>query len=122
MFDDDRNVTITDRLKDIIIRGGENISVKEVEDLLFAHPDVMEVAVVAMPDPAMGERACAYVVPAPGATPKLGTLTALLRGSGLATQKFPERLEVVDELPRTASGKVQKNVLRDRIRNLIESE
>ncbi|NQZ99125.1 MAG: AMP-binding protein [Myxococcales bacterium] len=115
-------LTVVGRKKDIIIRGGENISVKEVEDLLFAHPDVMEVAVVAMPDPAMGERACAYVVPAPGATPKLGTLTALLRGSGLATQKFPERLEVVDELPRTASGKVQKNVLRDRIRNLIESE
>jgi cyclohexanecarboxylate-CoA ligase len=105
-------VTIRGRQKDIIVRGGENISAKEVEDLLFEHPQVREVAVVAMADPVLVERVCAFVVPAPGTSPTLDSLCELLTGRRIARQKHPERLELVEELPKTASGKVQKYVLR----------
>ena len=120
--DDDGAVTIRGRKKDIIIRGGENVSAKEVEDLLYAHPLVREVAVVAMPDAALGEKVCAFVVPDGGVEPDLATLVAYLEEHRIAKQKFPERVEVVDELPKTASGKVQKFVLRDRVRALVEQE
>jgi cyclohexanecarboxylate-CoA ligase len=110
---DDRGaVTIRGRQKDIIVRGGENISAKEVEDVLYAHPLVREVAVVAMPDPVLVERVCAFVVPAQERGPTLADLVTFLDGVGLARQKYPERLELVAELPTTASGKVQKFVLR----------
>jgi cyclohexanecarboxylate-CoA ligase len=102
---------IAGRVKDIIVRGGENLSAKEIENLLFEHPDVREVAVVAYPDPVLGERACAYVVGEPDLT--LEAAVAFLRTGGVANQKLPERLRLVDELPKTASGKVQKFVLRD---------
>ena len=105
-------VTIRGRQKDIIIRGGENISAKEVEDILFTHPSVKEVAVVAMPDPVMVERVCAFVVAGTAPPPTLDELTAFLGEHRLARQKHPERLELVDALPTTASGKVQKYVLR----------
>ncbi len=105
-------VTIRGRQKDIIVRGGENISAKEVEDVLFSHPLVSEVAVVAMPDPVLVERVCAFVVPVAGGELTLADLVVFLDGVGLARQKYPERLEVVAELPTTASGKVQKFVLR----------
>ncbi|HEV8298338.1 MAG TPA: AMP-binding protein [Acidimicrobiales bacterium] len=121
-IDDAGAVTITGRKKDIILRGGENISAKEVEDLLFEHPAVHEVAVVAMPDPVMVERACAFVVVEPGATVTLPSLVAHLEQHRLARQKLPERLEVVDELPKTASGKVQKFLLRDRVAALLARE
>jgi cyclohexanecarboxylate-CoA ligase len=115
-------VTICGRKKDIIVRGGENISAKEVEDLLFEHPGVREVAVVAMPDPVLVERACAFVVPEPGATITLASLVAHLEQHRLARQKLPERIEVVDELPKTASGKVQKFVLRAHIASVLAAE
>jgi cyclohexanecarboxylate-CoA ligase len=115
-------VTICGRKKDIIVRGGENISAKEVEDLLFEHPDVREVAVVAMPDPVMVERACAFVVPEAGATVTLASLTSHLEQHRLARQKLPERVEVVDELPKTASGKVQKFILRERVASSLATE
>jgi cyclohexanecarboxylate-CoA ligase len=105
-------VTIRGRQKDIIVRGGENISAKEVEDILYAHPLVREVAVVAMPDPVMVERVCAFVVPADGAEVTLAGLASFLDGVGLARQKYPEHLELIAELPTTASGKVQKYLLR----------
>jgi cyclohexanecarboxylate-CoA ligase len=105
-------VTIRGRQKDIIVRGGENISAKEVEDILYTHPLVGEVAVVAMPDPVLVERVCAFVVPAGEQDPTLADLVAFLDGAGLARQKYPERLELLAELPTTASGKVQKYVLR----------
>ena len=73
-IDDDGYLRITGRAKDIIIRGGENIPVIEIENLLFRHPDVQEVAIVAMPDPRLGERVCAFVVPKPGAAPDLQDL------------------------------------------------
>jgi cyclohexanecarboxylate-CoA ligase len=106
-------LTIVDRLKDIIIRGGENISALEVESLLVRHPDVSDAACVAMPDAVMGEKVCAYVIPRDGARPTLDDLRAHLEGLGLARFKLPERLVVRDVLPRTASGKVQKTPLRE---------
>jgi cyclohexanecarboxylate-CoA ligase len=108
-------LTIVDRLKDIIIRGGENISAQEVESLLVAHPDVAEAACVAMPDRVMGEKVCAYVIARDGATPTLEGLRAHLVERGLARFKLPERLELRVSLPRTASGKVQKQPLREEL-------
>jgi len=113
-------LTIRGRKKDIIVRGGENISVAEVEDLLFEHPDLAEIAIVAMPDPVMVERACAFAVPAAGARPTLESLADFLVGREIAKQKIPERLVLVDELPKTQSGKVQKFVLREQARQLVE--
>jgi cyclohexanecarboxylate-CoA ligase len=110
-IDAEGRLRIAGRVKDIIVRGGENLSAKEIEDHLFEHPDVREVAVVAYPDAVLGERACAYVVGEPDLT--LASLTAFLRTRGIANQKLPERLRLVGELPKTASGKVQKFVLRE---------
>ena len=111
----DGHVVITGRLKDVIIRKGETISAKEIEDLLFTHPAIADVAVVGLPDPAAGERACAVLVVAEGANPPTGEeLFAFLTAEGLSTRKVPERLEVVDALPRNASGKVLKHELRAR--------
>jgi cyclohexanecarboxylate-CoA ligase/acyl-CoA synthetase len=113
---------VTGRLKDIIIRGGSNISAAEVEDHLLAHPKVKQVAVVAMPDRVLGERACAFVVPT-GAVPTLEELTGFLRSERrISMTKLPERLEIVDALPVTASGKVQKYQLRERVKVLLEDE
>ncbi|HEX4016060.1 MAG TPA: AMP-binding protein [Frankiaceae bacterium] len=114
-------ISIRGRSKDIVLRGGENISVTEIEQLLFEHPDVAEVAIVAMPDPVMVERACAFVVPREGARPTLADLTAFLAGFEVAKQKYPERLELVPELPKTQSGKIQKFLLRQEIAQLIDA-
>jgi acyl-CoA synthetase (AMP-forming)/AMP-acid ligase II len=114
-------VVITGRKKDLIIRGGENISAKEIEDILINHPAVQEISVVAMPHARLGETVCAFVIPA-GAPPSLPDLLAYLQLAGIARQKFPERLELVTELPRTAAGKVKKDILRCRIANLIRGE
>ena len=105
-----------------MLRGGENISVTEVEALLFEHPDVAEVAIVAMPDPVLVERACAFVVAAAGCAPTLAGLGEFLDAQGVAEQKHPERLELVAELPKTQSGKVQKYLLRQEIQHLLEVE
>jgi cyclohexanecarboxylate-CoA ligase len=106
---------ITGRKKDIIIRKGENISAREVEDLLAAHAAVAEVAVVGVPDAAAGEIACAVLRVRAGATaPSLAELTAYLTAHGLSRRKLPERLEVVDDFPRTPSGKIVKRSLRER--------
>jgi cyclohexanecarboxylate-CoA ligase len=112
-LDADGYLEITGRYKDIIIRGGENISVKEVEDHLLGHPKIAEVAVVATPDSVLGERVCAVVVPASGQTITLADLTEWLSAARFAKQKLPERLIVLDELPRTPAGKVQKFKLRE---------
>ncbi|MBX7160714.1 MAG: AMP-binding protein [Acidimicrobiia bacterium] len=104
---------IVDRLKDMIIRGGENISAREVEDVLATHPGVADVAVVAMADPVMGEKTCAYIVVSGGASPDLESLAAHCESAGLARFKWPERVVVRDELPRTPSGKVHKPTLRE---------
>jgi acyl-CoA synthetase (AMP-forming)/AMP-acid ligase II len=117
IIDADGYLTITDRLKDIIIRGGENVSAAEVEQLLAHMKGVAEVAVVAAPDERLGEHGCAFFRMQPGQdAPDLDAVRAHLQEAGLARQKWPEELRVVDELPRTASGKIQKFVLRERLR------
>ena len=112
-IDDDGYVEIVGRQKDIIIRGGENISAKEIEDQLFEHPAIADAAVVSAPDPVLGELVCAVVVPAPGASITLPELVEWLTARRMARQKRPERLLLLDELPRNASGKVQKFRLRE---------
>ena len=114
VIDADGNVRITGRLKDVIIRNAENISALEVEEALFRHPDVVDVAVVGVPDPRTGEHVCAFVIPAPGAEVTLASLAQHCRDLGLAVQKCPEQLELVDDLPRNAMGKVRKQDLRAR--------
>jgi cyclohexanecarboxylate-CoA ligase len=113
-IDADGMVTITGRVKDIIIRNMENVSAKEVEDVLFAHPDIADVAVIGVPDPKTGERVCAVVVPAEGADVTFDSMVAFCREQGLMTQKLPERLELVDALPRNPTGKVLKFELKAR--------
>ena len=118
VVDDDGYLTITDRKKDIIIRGGENVSAQEVEELLVRMPGVAEVAVVAAPDDRLGEVGCAFFRMQRAGTPapNLAEVKAFLGAAGLATQKAPEQLRHVDDFPRTPSGKVQKFVLRERLR------
>jgi cyclohexanecarboxylate-CoA ligase len=112
-IDSDGYVTILGRIKDVIVRGGENISAKEVEDILFEHPNVSEIAVVGYPDPVMGQRMCAFVVPVVGSRPSRRDLMEFLDERGVARQKAPERVEILYALPKTPSGKVQKTKLRD---------
>ena len=112
-LDPDGYLAITGRSKDLIIRGGENIPVVEVENLLYTHPKIAGVAIVAIPDPRLGERACAVVIPRGGQTITLEEITAYLERHELARQKFPERLELVSEFPMTPSGKIQKYRLRE---------
>jgi cyclohexanecarboxylate-CoA ligase len=111
-IDKDGYVRITGRTKDVIIRGGENVPVVEIEGLIYQHPAIQEVAVVAMPDPRLGERGCAFVVLRHGASLTLAELVAFLEERRLARNYLPERLEVLDSLPKTPSGKIQKVVLR----------
>jgi cyclohexanecarboxylate-CoA ligase len=108
-------IRITGRSKDLIIRGGENIPVTEVEAGLITHPLVHEVAVVASPDDRLGEKVCAVVVPAGPDAPTLDGLRAHLETLGMTKQFWPERLVVKDALPKTASGKTQKFALREEI-------
>lgn len=108
---------VTGRLKDIIIRGGTNISASEVESHVLAHTDVEQVAVVPYPDERLGEKVCAVVVPVAGTEPTLDDITGFLRTRSFSTQKLPERLVLVEELPMTATGKVQKFLLRETARH-----
>ena len=112
-MDEQGYIRIVGRTKDIVIRGGENIPVADVEEILFRHPKVNEVAVVAMPDARLGERACACVVMRPGQRMTFDDLQAWFASSQTTKQYWPERLEVFDEFPKTPSGKVQKFVLRE---------
>lgn len=112
-MDGDGYIRIVGRTKDVIIRGGENIPVAEVENLIYRHPDVAECAVVGMPDQRLGERACAFIVAKPGAALELTGLTKFLGEQGMAKPYWPERLELVPDMPRTPSGKIQKFKLRE---------
>jgi cyclohexanecarboxylate-CoA ligase len=117
-MDGDGYIRIVGRSKDVIIRGGENIPVAEVENLLYRHPQVAECAIVAMPDPRLGERACAFVVAKPNTLVGLADVREFLEGHGMAKQYWPERLELVPQMPRTPSGKIQKFKLRELAANL----
>jgi cyclohexanecarboxylate-CoA ligase len=112
VLDADGLLRVTGRLKDIIIRGGENISATELEDIMSSHPAVADVAVIGVPDERLGERVCAVVVPRSGAALTLDDVVAHLRAHHVATHKLPEQLEVVSSLPRTASGKLAKAAVR----------
>jgi 2,3-dihydroxybenzoate-AMP ligase len=117
------NLIVEGRRKDLINRGGEKISAEEVENLLLSHPAVLNAAVVAMPDPVLGERACAYVIPRPGAPPTLAELARFLsENERIARFKLPERLELRDRLPMTAVGKISKKDLREEIAAMLEKE
>jgi cyclohexanecarboxylate-CoA ligase len=120
-LDLDGFLTVTGRKKDVIIRGGENISPQEIEEILLTLDAIEDIAVVAMPDPHMGERACAFVVPT-GASFDFEMMVNALKARGVASFKIPERLELRRDLPRTAVGKIRKDVLRDEIRGLLATE
>ncbi len=118
----DNAILITDRKKDIIIRGGENISAKEVEDVLHDHPDIREVAVVAMPHERLGEGVCAFIIlEDPQCQLALSDVAKFADQALLAKQKIPQHIELVTDLPRTASGKVRKDVLRRQISDVSKS-
>jgi len=117
-----RYVFAEGRRKDFINRGGEKISCEEIENLMFAHPKVKTATLVAMPDPVFGEKACAFVVPHPGASLSFDELIAFLRAQQIASFKLPERLEVVSELPVSPVGKILKRQLREMIAAKIEQE
>jgi acyl-CoA synthetase (AMP-forming)/AMP-acid ligase II len=106
------HLVVTGRLKDLIIRNGENIAPKEIEDLLLGHPAIAEIAIVGLPDPRTGERACAVIVPAPGAAPNVADLGQFLGQFGVAKFKYPESVDLRTALPRNEAGKVLKHVLR----------
>ncbi|KRF21095.1 fatty-acid--CoA ligase [Nocardioides sp. Soil797] len=114
-MDDEGFVRVTGRLKDIVIRGGMNISARELEDHLLDHPKIDSVAVVGMPDERLGEKVCVYVVPAESAEITLDDVVTYLKEHKVATQKLPERLEIINAMPMTATGKIQKHVLRSDI-------
>lgn len=123
IMDDDGYIRVTGRCKDVINRGGENISAAEVERVLMCHPAVLSAAVVAMPDEVMGQRACAFLV-SRGDRPRLtvADLHDHFVSCGIAKFKIPERVEYLDEIPTTSSGKVAKRVLRERIVAMLATE
>lgn len=112
-MDEEGYIRICGREKDIIIRGGENIPVVEVESAMYKIPQVAEVAIVAMPDPRMSERACAFVTLRPGEHLTPEQMKAYLAAEGLSKHFWPERLEIIEQMPRTMTGKIQKYVLRE---------
>src|SRR5262245_35205980 len=115
--------SLEDRIKDLINRGGEKVNALEIEELLVDHPAIAEAALVAMPDERMGEKACAFIVPADGAeAPDKEGVQEFLDGLGVAKFKWPERIEVRDELPRTNIQKMDKKRLRTEVAELLASE
>jgi 2,3-dihydroxybenzoate-AMP ligase len=115
------NYIVEGRKKDLINRGGEKISAEEIENLILSHPAVLNVACVPMPDPVLGERMCAFVIPKPGRSVTLSELTEFLTERGLAKFKLPERLELTDDLPLSKFGKVAKNVLTKQVAEKIQA-
>ncbi|HAH8751684.1 TPA: medium-chain fatty-acid--CoA ligase [Escherichia coli] len=122
LMDEAGYIKITGRKKDIIVRGGENISSREVEDILLQHPKIHDACVIAMPDERLGERSCAYVVlKAPHHSLSLEEVVAFFSRKRVAKYKYPEHIVVIEKLPRTASGKIQKFLLRkDIMRRLTQ--
>lgn len=121
-FDEDGYLKIVGRIKDMILRGGRNVSPLVIEEALIKHVDVQDVAVAAMPDPVLGERACAFVIARPGAGLELAGLLEFLRGEGLATWQLPERLEIMQEFPRSAGGKTLKRELTALVTEKLKAE
>lgn len=123
VMDEDGYIRISGRLKDIIIRGGENIPVVYMENVLYEHPDVFVVQIVAMPDPRLQEKACAFISMKPGRTPlDLAEVQKYLKEKGVAKQYWPEHVEIVEDFPRTQSGKIQKFKLRELIKEQMSNK
>lgn len=114
LVDDEGYIRINGRSKDIIIRGGENVPIAEIENLLYKHPSVLTAALVGFPDSRLGERGCAFVVLRPGHTLDLAAVQSFMANHKVAKQYWPERIEVVADLPTTPAGKIQKFQLRER--------
>ena len=110
-----------DRTKDIIIRGGFNISAQEVENMLLGHPKILDVAAVAMTDEVLGERVCVYVVLRGEENLELEEIKAFMKEKGIAVYKIPERLEIINAIPRNPVGKILKKVLREDIKKKLET-
>ena len=119
MIDTSGNVILTGRIKDIIKRGGENISPIEIEELIVTQPDVAQVSVVGMPDPVLSERVCAYVQLKPGAELSFEDIISFLKDKGASILQLPERIEFIDSIPLTEAGKTDKKFLREHIRKKI---
>jgi 2,3-dihydroxybenzoate-AMP ligase len=122
VIDGRRYLVFQGRIKDVVSRGGEKINCEEVERVAVNHSAIRSIAIVAMPDRTYGERACAFVIPAPGATLTVRELSAFLVQQGLAKFKCPERIELVADFPLTSSGKLSKPKLRDQIVSLLQEE
>ena len=121
-MDEDGYIKITGRIKDLIIRGGVNISPADIESVLFSHPRVTNAAVVGMPDPRLGERICAFVILSDGQSLEINDIQDWMAKAGVAKPKWPERIETVDTFPMTPSGKVQKFRLREIIAKQLAQE
>ena len=121
-LDEQGRMILVDRVKDLIIRGGENIYPSEIEDILMTNPKVANAAVVGMPDPVMGEKTCAYLVLKPGEEICFDEMVGYLRDKDLAPFKLPERLEILDCFELVSDQKVDKKVLRRDIQQKLESE
>lgn len=121
-IDDSGNITITGRIKDIIKRGGENISPVEIEELIIAHPDVAQVSVIGMPHPVLSERICAYIEPKLGAKLSFEDIISFLKSKGASVLQLPERVEFMDSLPLTKANKPDKKPLREDIRKKLIAE
>jgi cyclohexanecarboxylate-CoA ligase len=120
-MDEEGYIRINGRSKDIIIRGGENVPVLEIENLMFKHPSVLSASIVGYPDERLGEKACAFVVLRPGQTLDLPSLQTYMAGNKVAKQYWPERIIFVDDLPRTPAGKVQKFLLKEKAKDFVDS-
>ena len=119
-IDADGYLTLTGRTSDFVLRGGKNISAVQVEEAVATHPAVAVAAAVAMPDPLFGERVCVFVELKQASALDLPILVEHLLQLGVSKELLPERLEILDELPRSAGGKIAKGLLRDRIRQTLE--
>jgi 2,3-dihydroxybenzoate-AMP ligase/mycobactin salicyl-AMP ligase len=118
-IDEAGNITITGRIKDMIKRGGENISPVEIEELMIAHPDIAQVSVIGMPDPVLSERICAYVEPKPGAKLSFEEIITFLKNNGASVLQLPERIEFMERLPLTKANKPDKKPLREDIKKKL---
>jgi non-ribosomal peptide synthetase component E (peptide arylation enzyme) len=120
-WDEKGNLILLGRKEELIIRGGQNIQPGEIENHLLAHPKVKQAAVVAMPDPIMGQKVCAYVVPETDDGLRLEEVVSFLRSRQLAPYKFPERLEIVAKFPMVSDTKINKRILAADISEKLES-
>ncbi len=115
-------ITITGRIKDIILRGGENVSPVEIEGLIITHPSVAQVSVIGLPDRELGERACAYIQLYPGAALSFEDIISFLKGKGASVLQLPERVEFIEKLPLTKANKTDKRFLCEDIRRKLINE